>query len=999
MTSSIEVSSPGPASTAVGRVEFTLAAPVAAAIHRLAGAESSPVGAVLVAAGMALIGRCSGLRDVVLGWRATDRGQRAPIAVLRIAVDVTAPFRSLVRATGAALADASRSAAHGDGLVPAAVLSVGGADAGSPADLPANVERSVHIDEEMTRVVVTYRLDRLDEPSARLFGDRFTVLLADAVLEPDRAIRDLALLTSAETRAVLTDWNASTVASPAETIVARFDRQASATPEALAVTDESGTELSYSELRRRVDALAHRLREAGVRREQRCAVMVDRSANMAVAILAILAAGGAYVPVDLTTPDARVADMLTDAAVTIVLTEAGVSQLVPTGPWQVLHVDVTARNSSDGPDGAPALAISPSQLAYVMFTSGSTGRPKGVLIEHRCVTAFVDGVRALYPVDARDRYVQFSSLAFDVSTFDIFCALLTGASVHVASMATRRSLERIRLLLRDRAITLYMGTAGILKLLDPAEFPDLRLLAVGGEPVDRDVADRWAAGRQFLNSYGPTETTVAVVAYRFDGSDPGSPPIGRAMPNHRAYALDTRMRPVPIGVVGELFIGGPGTGRGYLDRPALTAAAFVPDPLGTEPGSRLYRTGDLVRWRPDGQLVFLGRVDGQVQIRGMRVEMGEITDVLLAQPQVAQAAVRAVPGNVSGVQLVAYVIPAAPGTFDETGLRDALAARLPSYMVPSEFVPLATMPLADTGKIDEAALVVAREFARAQPGVAAPATTATQRLLISDVLAPLLDTDAIAIDRNLFELGANSLHVLQILARVQDTFGVGVPFADFFEEPTAEGLAAAIDRAAFAELRASVRDAYDAMGPGFRRFRMTQTDALPAAIADKLLTAPAGRGLDLGVGDGSGLSAALAEVHQVTAVDICGGMLDAARLVHADLLDVELQAASFDWVLAQDVLSHLPPEQLPRALARIAEWLKPGGTALLTIADDDSPAVDEWFGVPVYRAGISAAGLRRLVQEAGLMVAGSAPCSWSTPAGPRPAWWLLASAHRTDGND
>jgi amino acid adenylation domain-containing protein len=698
--------------------------------------------------------------------------------------------------------------------------------------------------------------------------------------------------------------------------------------------------------------------------------------------------------------------MLTDASVTIVLTEAGVSQLVPMGPWQVLDVDATERSSPDEPGGAGVLAISPGQLAYVMFTSGSTGRPKGVLIEHRCVTAFVDGVRALYPVDARDRYVQFSSLAFDVSTFDIFCALLTGASVHVASMATRRSLDRIRLLLRGRAITLYMGTPGILKLLDPGDFPDLRLLAVGGEPIDRDLADRWAPGRQFLNSYGPTETTVGVVTHRFDGSDPGSPPIGRAMPNHRAYVLDERMRPAPVGVVGELFIGGPGTGRGYLDRPALTAAAFVPDPLGSEPGSRLYRTGDLVRWRADGQLIFLGRADGQVKIRGMRVEMGEITDALLAQPQVAQAAVRAVPDDLSGVLLVAYVVPAAHAAFDEPGLRDALAARLPSYMVPSEFVPLATMPLADTGKIDEAALIVARESAQAQPGAAAPATTSTQRLLISDVLAPLLDTEAIAIDRNLFELGANSLHVLQILARVQDTFGVEVPFADFFEEPTAEGLAAAIDRAAFAALRASVRDAYDAMGPEFRRFRMTQPDALPAAIAGQLLTAPAGRGLDLGVGDGSGLSAALAEVHQVTAVDICGSMLDAARdrmpkasLVHADLLDVELPAASFDWVLAQDVLSHLPPEQLPGALARIAGWLKPGGTALLTIADDDSPAVDEWFGVPVYRAGICAASLRQLVQEAGLTVAASAPCSWSTPAGPRPAWWLLASAHRTDSND
>lgn len=1005
---------PGPAAV----VEDRISGRAAAAARELADGCDSALADVFLAGYLVLAGRSSGESEILVGIRseASERPGSWPSTMTAVTLRLPArmPFRELVRAVGAAVA---ASAAPRPGTFPGPLttaLTVTHAGAGAPAarDEPGTegglavlVELRVGSGSGEIPVAARYDTGGLTGAAARRLLRRYVTLLAAAVTDPGRDVHDLPMLPAGERHLVISAWNQTGAAEIPGNIVAGFTRQAAATPDRLAVADEHGTTLTYAQLRTAANALARRLLQAGVRAEQRCAVMVDRTALMPVAILATLKAGAAYVPLDLTTPGGRVSDMLLDASAAVVITERKLDHLRPPGPWQVLYADEAAFPGG-GPPEDPDVEISPRQLAYVMYTSGSTGRPKGVLIEHGCVTAFVEGCRRSYRLGEDDTYLQFSSLAFDVSTFDIFCALLTGASVHVASMETRRSLPRVRRMLRDRGITVYMGTPGILKLLDPGDFPRLRLLAVGGEPYPGEFVSRWRAGRQFFNSYGPTETTVGVVIHECTGPIDGPPPIGRAMPRHRAYVLDPRMWPVPVGVPGELCIGGPGVGRGYLGRPGQTAERFVPDPWSGEPGARLYRTGDLAQWRPDGQIVFLGRSDSQVKIRGMRVELGEVTEVISAQPQIAQAVVRAVADPVSGARIVAYLVPAPGAAWDELALRTQIGQRLPDYMMPSELIPLAAVPLGDTGKVDESALTSARAAAGA-PAAApppasgpSPAMTATERQLVTGILRPLLGADALDPGQNLFEFGATSLHVVQMLDLVYETFAVEVTANDFFDDPTVRGLARCIDQERWAGLRASVAESYEQIATDYHAFRSAQADPPP----DGWLAAPHGQRadvLELGIG-GSPLAAALGTGHRVTGVDASGRLLaqasarlPSATLVRADLLAAALPDASFDWVLARDVLPHLPREQLGVALRQISAWLRPGGTLVARLTDEDEPgSVAEWFGSPVFRAGFGQARTWALIGESGLRPLARQRAIWLTPAGPVPAVWILA---RRDG--
>ncbi|HEV2999346.1 MAG TPA: amino acid adenylation domain-containing protein [Solirubrobacteraceae bacterium] len=809
---------------------------------RFAAAHGVEPLTVLQAAHAALVHRHSGQPDLAIGVRADTRTAATAGVIgafegqlpLRLDLGDDPTFAELVRRTartaGRALDDgrlpypliveAARREGGNDQL-PLLMTAVGTGTPPAPVDLggglralaeplhdgTARLDLTIDVESDAvsSRAVVEWSTKLFSPDNAERLLRRLESTLASGVGDPSRRVSELVIGTAEERELTVVAWNATDLPDAPATIPERFDAQARRTPERVAVADESGAELTYAELRARADGLAHRLAALGAGPEARCGVLMRRDAGLAAGLLAILKAGGAYVPLDPEAPPERLEAILDDAGAALVLTDAELRERVPPGPWRTVLADAEPAPRADAPPDVP---LDPANLAYVMYTSGTTGRPKGVLIEHRSVCAFVRGAQELYELTPDDRFVHVAALGFDVSTFDLFGALLTGASVVVASAETRRSLDRLRDLLRERRISVYMGAPGVLELLDPADFPDLRMLAVGGEAFSGDFATRWARGRRFVNSYGPTETTVGVVTKDCAGSWESTPPIGRAMPNHRAYALDRRMQPVPIGVTGELYVGGPGVGRGYLGRPRATAAAFVPDPFSGRPGERLYRTGDLVRWLPSGDLVFLGRADRQLKVSGVRIEPREIEDAICKHPEVRQAVV--VPETAPGApaKLVAYVVGqdgAAPGV---SSLRAAVASWLPPNMIPNEWVAVDAVPLTPAGKVDAAALAAARDRRAHEP--AAPAArprTETERRVAEEVFEPVLGRQGIGVDEGFFELGGHSLQALSVLARTRSLFGVEIRVAQFFQVPTIAGVAAAVDAGRADALATADRDA------------------------------------------------------------------------------------------------------------------------------------------------------------------------------------------------
>jgi len=666
-------------------------------------------------------------------------------------------------------------------------------------DSTARLDLSIELESEESsaRALVEHSTKLLSRESVERLVERLALLLRAALAEPGHRVSELPLATPEEIRLAVEGWNETALPDAPATIVERFDAKASELAERTAVRDETGTELSYAELRRQANRLAHHLLALGVKPEDRCALFLDRTALLVVAALGVLKAGAAYVPLDPETPSERLTAILDDAGAAVVVTEDALAGLVPAGARRLVRLDGDACKLDAASSADPAVALAPESLAYVMYTSGSTGAPKGVLVEHRAVCAFVRGAQELYGLTSHDRLAHVASPAFDVSTFDFFGSLITGARLSIAGSETRRSVERLRRFLREEGTTVYMGTPGLLELLDPADFPELRLLAIGGEAFSGEFATRWGASHRLLNSYGPTETTVAVIARFCEGEWDATPPIGLPMPNHRAYVLDERHQPLPSGATGELYVGGPGVARGYLGRPGSTAAAFVPDPFGPA-GERLYCTGDLVRRLPSGELVFLGRADRQVKISGVRIELGEIETALRRHPGVEQVAALAEPSEHGPPKLVAYVVPRgrAPSV---TSLRASVASWLPPNMIPNEFVELDRIPLTPQGKLDRAALAEARQRQPVRDGQLAPPRTETERRVADEILKPVLELDEIGVDDNFFELGGHSLQVLNVLSRVRSIFGVEIRVTQFFQVPTLAGIAAVIDGTAGAD--------------------------------------------------------------------------------------------------------------------------------------------------------------------------------------------------------
>ncbi|MFD7321538.1 amino acid adenylation domain-containing protein [Streptomyces sp. NPDC059875] len=633
---------------------------------------------------------------------------------------------------------------------------------------------------------IEYALDLFDRSTAEALAARLQRLLTAAAGDPELPLSGLAVLDDEELHDLLVVRNDTDHQRPEASLPELFRRQAERTPDAVALV-RGDLALTYAELDERSDRLARALVEHGARPEDRVALLLaDRAAHV-VATLAVAKAGTVYVPLDLRSPEARTRQILDGTAAVLVLADAATAARVPDSAAPVLLVD-DGLPPADAP-GAELPVTRPDQLAYVMYTSGSTGEPKGVAVTHRNVAGLARD--RYWGHGADDRVLMHSPPSFDASTYELWGPLLSGARI-VASDGDATDIASLAATMTRHRVTVGLFSEGVFRLLAENHadaFRDLRDIYVGGDTASatavRKVLEQ-TAGARLTNSYGPTETTLCVVHHALTDEDVArnSFPIGRPLDNTRVYVLDDRMRPVPDGVTGELYVAGEGLARGYVGRPGLTAERFVADPFGA-PGSRMYRTGDRVRWRADGALEFAGRADAQVKVRGFRIELGEVEAAVAAHPAVAQTVVVVREDRPGDKRLVAYLVPATGAALDTDALRTHVAALLPDYMTPAAFVELPALPLTRTGKLDRKALP-APDYAGG--GGRAPRNEREQ--LLCALFADLLGVAEVAVDDNFFAMGGDSIVSIQLVSRAREAGLVLTP-RDIFQHQTVEALALA----------------------------------------------------------------------------------------------------------------------------------------------------------------------------------------------------------------
>ncbi len=632
-----------------------------------------------------------------------------------------------------------------------------------------------------------YNTDLFESSTIERLSGHFLNLLGGIAANPQARISQLPLLTESETNQLLIEWNNTQVDYPEyKCIYQLFEEQVKRTPDAVAVVC-SQQQLTYNELNCRANQLAHYLQKLGVKADTLVGISLERSLEMIVGLLGILKAGGAYLPLDPDYPSERLQFAIADAQLSLLLTQEGLIDKLPKHQAPLILLEQIReeinQNSQDNLTGV----VTANNLANLIYTSGSTGKPKGVMVEHRGLFNLAQAQIKTFNLQSNSRILQFASLNFDASIWEIILAMGAGATLYLDTKDALMPGLPLMGRLKDYAITHITLPPSALAALPLEEIPELQTIIVGGEACSEELIKQWATGRNFFNAYGPTETSVCATVEKWT-DETLKVTIGRPIANTQVYILDCHLQPVPIGVPGELHIGGMGLARGYLNRPELTQEKFIPNPFSNYPDSRLYKTGDLARYLPDGKIEYLGRIDNQVKIRGFRIELGEI-EALLNQNQAVQSSCVIVrEDNLGDKRLVAYVVlqPEINLTINE--IRQFLRAKLPDYMVPTAFVLLDTFPLTPNGKIDRRALPV--PDLQSQGEYIAPRNPIEEK--IAQIWAEVLKLERVSIEDNFFELGGHSLLATQVISRCQEAFEIALPLRYLFESPTIAQLSAVI---------------------------------------------------------------------------------------------------------------------------------------------------------------------------------------------------------------
>jgi amino acid adenylation domain-containing protein len=870
-------------------VEFTLPADLVQGVQRLSAQQGVTLFMTLLAAFKVLLHRYSGQTELVVGTPIANRtmvesealiGMMVNTLALRSQIDGAQPFCAFlaqVRSVTQAAYDhqdipfemvveylqPERSLSHAPLFQALFVLqnnrqvdfSLPGVQSRwlPPPSETTKFDLTLALFEEAGELLGSweYNTDLFEAATIERLAGHFQTLLTAIVAQPEQPIGDLPLLTAAERHQLLVEWNETTTDYPSDKCIHHlFEEQVARTPDAVAVIadfrfpildfgladaqaeiqnpkSKIQNSLTYRELNARANQLAHYLRTLGIGPEVLVGICVERSIEMVVGLLAILKTGGAYVPLDPSYPQERLAFMLQDSDVAVLLTQTALHTNLPPTDAKLVCLDAADALFAGHATDNPVSQVQVANLAYVIYTSGSTGQPKGVLLEHRGLVNLAQAQIRAFGVQPGSRVLQVASLNFDASISEIVMALCAGATLVVAPAEQLLPGFALSATIQRTAISHITLVPSSLTLLDPEEVPALQRVIVAGEACSPPLAARWAARLQFFNAYGPTETTVcATIMDCATWQDrQQAPPIGRPLANTQLYLLDAQQRLVPLGVAGELHIGGAGVARGYLNRQALTAERFIANPFGA---GRLYKTGDLARWRPDGNIEYLGRIDHQVKLRGFRIELGEIEAVLAQHPDVHEAVVIAREDAPGEKRLVAYIVadkvtrwqgdgsaelakakvndrddvtlsPHHPVTL--SALRQALAQRLPDYMMPSAFVFLDALPLTPNGKVDRKALPTPKRQME-HSSVTRPRTLAEQQLV--RIWEDLLAIHPIGIEDRFFDLGGHSLLAVQLLAKIQHAFGQTLPLRTLFAHPTIAELAMALQQGTIGTITTSL---------------------------------------------------------------------------------------------------------------------------------------------------------------------------------------------------
>lgn len=818
--------------------ETTLVLPQATleALRTLSRAEGATTFMTVLALTQAWLARCTGQESVVIGTPAAGReagelqrliGFFVNMLALRLEVDAQWSFRELLRrAKAVALAAYAhqdlpfeklvqvlhprRSAAYNPVFQIALLHARGGEESWPVPGLQTSpltghtgttkFDLTIHFSEETEglRLSVSYSLDLFDAATIERLLRQFQNLITAAVANPELRLAELPMLTAAERRQLLVDWNRTQTDFPRERCIHElFEEQVANQPGAVAL-ELGDVKLTYGQLNERANRLAHQLRAAGVGPDTLVTLCVERSLELVVALIAILKAGGAYVPLSPDYPRERLAFMLADTQSPVVLTQRHLVSKLPKHDAQVVLLDARETSLTDNrPVTNPVGNARPENLAYVMYTSGSTGQPKGTTIPHRAVVRLVKNTNFATLSD-QEVFLQFAPVSFDASTLEIWGPLLNGGRLVIMPPGGASLEELGRVIERHRVTTLWL-TAGLFNVMVDDRLNDLknlRQLLAGGDVLSVPHVKKALAGLpgcRLINGYGPTENTTFTCCHTItaaDGDGAGIP-IGRPIANTQVFILDAQMQPVPIGVPGELFVGGDGLARDYLNRPELTQEKFVPHPFSEVTGARLYRTGDLCRYRADGVIEFLGRMDQQVKIRGFRIELEEIETALKQHPGVREAVVVARDFGAGDKRLVAYFVANTGGGANADSLREHLRTRLPEYMAPATFVPMEALPLNPNGKVDRKALP-APAVVNAEPGALRVMPRTPIEEVIAATWAEVLGVDRVGVLENFFSLGGHSLQTIQIIDRLSRA-GLGLTLDQMLQHQTVAELAAVVD--------------------------------------------------------------------------------------------------------------------------------------------------------------------------------------------------------------